>query len=326
MHQPLFGKLRDEGLLSNESFEKINSLGEKRDLSVFWELRTVLYLGVLLLASGLGILVYKNIDTIGHLTILLFIAAIVSVGFYYCFKNKLPFSSSKVEAPNSFFDYVLLLTCLCFIVLIGYWQYQYHVFRNAIGLATFIPMLVLFFCAYFFDHLGILSMAITNLAAWLGIAATPAQILNNNDFNNPFTIITGLLLGIALVLAGKLTTMRRFKVHFEFTYTNFGLNIVFIACLAGLFYFDTTFLLWFIGLSILAIYFYFEAIKKKSFYFLLMDTLYFYTGLSYVVLHLLFYNSNMNENSFFFAIFYFIGTAIALIVFLIKMNKKIKTT
>ena len=170
MSQPIFEKLHTEGLLSEESLNKIKALNERKTLSVHWELRTILYLGVLLLASGLGVLIYKNIDSIGHLAILIFIAALCVGGFFYCFKNKLPFSTLKVKAPNSFFDYVLLLACLCFIIFIGYWQFQYNVFSDRFGLVTFIPMVVLFFCAYFFDHLGILSLAITNLAAWIGIA------------------------------------------------------------------------------------------------------------------------------------------------------------
>ena len=54
-------------------------------------------------------------------------------------------------------------------------------------------MVVLFFCAYFFDHIGILSLAITNLAAWVGIVVTPAEILKSNDFNSVTIIYTGLV-------------------------------------------------------------------------------------------------------------------------------------
>ena len=325
MSQPIFEKLHSEGLLSDDSLNKINAFDKRQTLSVHWELRTILYLGVLLLASGLGVLVYKNIDSIGHLAILIFIAALSIGGFSYCFKNKLPFSTLKVKAPNSFFDYVLLLACLCFVIFIGYWQYQYHVFGDRFGLASFIPMVVLFFCAYFFDHLGILSLAITNLAAWAGIAVTPTQILKANDFNSSTIIITGLLLGIALIAVGKLTTMRIFKPHFSFTYTNFGMNIIFISCLAGLFHFNNIFILWFFALIGIAVYFYFEAMKSKSFYFLLMLTLYTYVGLSYVIMYSLFEVMQADIGGIYLGLFYFIFSAIGLIMFLIKMNKKLRT-
>src|ERR1700759_1276870 len=143
MNLKTFEKLRNEGLISEESFLKIQSASSKKSLSVHWELRTILYLGVLMLTSGLGILVYKNIDTIGHEAVLIFIALLSLSGFFYCFKKKYPFSIHKVEPPDSFFDYALLLACLCFIIFIGYWQYQYNIFGDRFGLVTFIPMLVL---------------------------------------------------------------------------------------------------------------------------------------------------------------------------------------
>lgn len=324
MDQLLFEKLHSKGFISDESFEKIKLHSNEKKLSVHWELRTILYLGVLLLTSGLGILVYKNIDTISHQAVLILIALISCCGFYYCFKNKLPFSTKKVEAHNSFFDYVLLLACLCFIIFIGYWQFEFHLFGDKYGLATFVPMIVLFFCTYFFDHLGILSLAITNLAAWVGIVVTPKQILIANDFNSSTIIITALLLGIALILAGKLTILQNIKTHFEFTYTNFGLHIIFIACLAGLFHFDAIYFLWFIALIIIAVYFYYAALKTRSFYFLLMLTIYGYIGLSYVILRLLFRSMNADMASTYLAFLYFIISAIALILFLIRMNKKLK--
>ena len=120
----LFKKLHAEGLVSDASFEKIKAESTGNLLSVQWELKTILYLGVLLLSGGLGILVYKNIDTIGHQVILAFIALVSAGCFYYCYKTKLPFSFGKVAAPNSFFDYVLLLGCLTFISFIAYLQYQ----------------------------------------------------------------------------------------------------------------------------------------------------------------------------------------------------------
>ena len=130
--------------------EKTNSQSSSNLFSLYWEVKTILYLGTLLLSSGLAILIYKNIDTIGHQIILLFIAAICAGSFFYCFKNKLPFNTSKVFPPNSFFDYVLLMGCFTLVTFIGYLQFQYNVFGDRYGLATFIPMLVLFFTAYFF--------------------------------------------------------------------------------------------------------------------------------------------------------------------------------
>ena len=92
-------------------------------------------------------------------------------------------------------DYVLLVGCLLFTHALGYIQFEYNVFGNRWGLAVFIPMVILFITAYYFDHLGVLSLAITNLAAWAGISVTPMKILKENDFNNTHVMYAGLVVG-----------------------------------------------------------------------------------------------------------------------------------
>ena len=102
MEAILFEKLHAQGLISDGSLEKVKASAKNKLFSLHWELRTILYLGVLLLSGGLGILVYKNIDTIGHTAILMFIALVCAGGFWYCFKTKLPFSTGRVVHPIPF--------------------------------------------------------------------------------------------------------------------------------------------------------------------------------------------------------------------------------
>lgn len=325
MNISLFEKLHVDGIITDASLQKVKTGSARQLFSLHWELKTFLYLGVLLLSGGIGIIIYKNIDTIGHQVILVIIVAISAGCFIYCIKKKLPFSTEKCVSPNSFFDYILLLGCLTFISFVGYLQFQYNVFGNRYGLATFIPMLVLFFSAYHFDHIGILSLAITNLAAWAGLAITPLKILKTNDFNSDNIIITGLVLGVILICAGIVTKRKKLKAHFEFTYANFGTHILFISCIAAMFHFEQFYLLWFITLTAISYFFYQKAIKEKSFYFLLILSLYFYIGLSAVVIRLLFDAANLDMGGIYLTFIYFIFSAIGIIYFLMKMNKKIKT-
>ncbi len=324
MDVTVFEKLHADGLISDASFEKIKIQPGKQLFSLHRELKIILYLGVLLLTSGVGVLVYKNIDTIGHPAILLFIGLTSTGSFFYCYKKKQPFSFKNVKSPDPFFDYILLLGCLTFITFVGYLQFQFNVFGERYGLATFIPMVVLFFTAYYFDHPGVLSLAITNLAAWAGITVTPAKILKANDFNSGTIIITGILLGVILILAGIITQKRKIKPHFAFTYTNFGAHLLFISCLTAMFHFDTFYFLWFIILIAICYFFYIKAIREKSFYFLLILTLYTYIGISYVIMRLIFDAGNSEIIGAYLAFMYFIASAIGIVIFL--MNKKIKTT
>lgn len=318
----LFEKLHADGLLNEPCLQKIKSAPQNNNFSLHWEIKTILYVGVLLLTSGISLLVYKNIDSIGHLAILLFIASICVGSFYYCLKNKLPFSLQKVASPNSFFDYILLLGTLSFLIFLGYLQFKYSVFGNRFGLATFIPMVVLFFIAYYADQLSILSLAITNLAAWVGLAITPIKILRDNDFNSDHLIISALLLGGVLIAAGIVSKRRNVKAHFEFTYTNFGAHIFYIACIAAMFNFEIPSVVWLVLMAGISYLFYLKALKEKAFYFLLTLTLYLYFGLSVVIIKLMLYSS---IESISLGLIYLIFSAIGLVVLLLEMNKKIKS-
>jgi hypothetical protein len=319
-----FKKLHAEGLIPDASLQRVAAVEDNRLFSLHWELKTLLYLGVTLLSGGLGILIYKNIDTIGHQAILIFIALVCGGCFYYCIRKSLPFSRLKVQPPNSFFDYILLLGCLTLLSFIAYLQYQYNFFGNAYGLATFLPMVILLVSAYYFDHLGVLSLAITNLAAWMGIVVTPMRILKENDFDDTRLIYTGMLLGAILVAAGLAGEKRNFKKHFEFTYDNFGTHILFISGLAGLFRFDKLWLLWFIVLLGMAWSFYQRAIRRKSFYFLLIIVLYTYIALSHVVLRALSHLSSFDMGPVYLGFLYFILSAIGVVRILITLNRKMK--
>jgi hypothetical protein len=323
MDQQLFERLQKEGVISSESAERVGTISANRLFSVHWELKTILYLGVLLLSGGLGILVYKNIDTIGHQAILAAIALGCAGCFYYGIRHKLPFSREKVPAPNVLFDYILLLGCLLLITFITYLQVQYNVFGHRYGAATFIPMVALFFSAYYFDHLGVLSMAVTNLAAWMGVTVTPLQLLYENDFSSFPLIYSGLLLGAILVAAAFVSQRQHFKAHFAFTYSNFGTHIFLIATLAGMFAaYDGAYGLWFLLLAGAVAFFMSQAIKHKSFYFALIIILYAYVGLSFVIVRLLIEVNDLG--GVYAGLLYFIASGIAFVVLLVKLNKKLK--
>lgn len=323
MDHDFFKKLQAEGLISDESFNKIEHRRLHSLFSVHWEIKTLLYIGILLLTTGLGILVYKNIDTIGHQVILIFIALITIGCFVYCFKHKKPFNRGRILVPNPFFDYILLLGTISFMIFIGYLQYAYAVFGNHYGMVTFIPMLVLFYIAYEFDHIGILNIAIANLALWMGISVTPKQLLASGTFNNDIVIYTYLAFSFLLLSAAWVTQKFIFKEHFKFSYQHYGVHVCFIALLAGYFfnYNSSFFMIWMLGLLVLAVLVFRDAFKHKSFYFLLLTILYSYFAISCLVVRTL---MALPDSGIFLILFYFIGSAFVLIYCLIYLNKKLK--
>jgi hypothetical protein len=318
----LFEKLHAEGLISEAALQQVETREANRLFSLHRELRLLLYLGVLLLTGGLGVLVYKNIDTIGHQAVLAFIGLVTIGCFYYALRKKAPFSWQKVEAADGAVDYILLLGCLSLLTFLAYLQFEYDVFGDNYGLATFIPMVILFAAAYYFDHLGVLSLAITNLAAWAGLTITPLSLLHTGNFASDRLILTGVLLGILLLLAGRLSTFRSLKAHFASTYYNFGLHLFFVAALAGLFTYDRIYLLWCAGLLVLAGLFFIAARRMRSFYYVLCIVLYAYIGLSYAALRLMW--TTTADISFMLGLLYLGLSASGVATLLIRLNRQFR--
>ena len=325
MRIAVFKKLHHQGLITDQSLERAEKLDSSRLFSLHWELRLLLYLGVLLLTGGLGILVYKNIDTIGHQAVLAFIALVTIASFFYCFRKSAPFSWRKTSSGDPIADYVLLLGCLSLLIFLGYLQYEYDVFGDHYGSATFIPMVILFFAAYYFDHLGVLSLAITNLAAWAGVAITPLSLLREGSYENNHLIFTAIALACLLLAAGQLSLKRSLKPHFETTYANFGLHLFFVAALAGLFTFSSIYLLWFLPLMLAAWFFYTQAYRRRSFYFIVVIILYAYIALCYVIIRLLFEIPGAELAMIWLVLFYFIFSAIGIARLLISLNRQLRS-
>jgi Predicted membrane protein (DUF2157) len=279
--------LKSAELIDLEDESRIKNAELKQPFSVHWELKTLLYLGVVLLNIGLGFLIYQNIDTIGHIVIIGLISLLSCGCFFYAARTALPFSWGENKSPTPYFDYAVLLGCLTFLIVEGYLQFQYNVFGTQYSLATFIPMLLFFPVAYYFDHKGVLSMAIVALGAWLGLKITPLELINQLGFlSNKSLVYTGILLGILLALIGFISELKDLKKHFSFTYFNFSIHLFFVSTLTALFYFNNNVL--FIPLIILGLIFWiYYALKTTSFYFFLFSVIYGYIAFTYLIINAL---------------------------------------
>lgn len=236
---------------SEESVEKLVKLGfvteaqqkeikEYKQLGLFslhTELLFLLYLSVLLFTGGVGTLIYKNIDSIGHMAILAVNFALMVVCFYFSFKKAKGFSKEEVLFENPMYDYVVLTGSILGCIFIGYLQYQYSIFGSDFSLVSLFSAVLCFGVAYYFDSRMVLSMAITALAAFVGITLTPKTVFENEIYSNPTLSYYGLALGILIVLWTVYSMRENLKKHFHFVYFTFAqhlLGISIIACLLEL--------------------------------------------------------------------------------------------
>jgi hypothetical protein len=280
----LLADLEASGQLPPDQAAAIAADEHTRPFSLHYELRALLYLGITLLAGGVGVLIYQNIDSIGHGAIIGAIALAMSASFGYAMRHRSAFTWGEAPRTSIAADYLLVLGCLLLLVLEGYLQVQYELFGTRYGLATVLPAGLFFGLAYRLDHRGVLSMAITALAAWVGVSVAPLDVFRQGLLWEGVLSIPALLLGLALVAAGLLSEFLDRKRHFAFTYLSLGGNVALLAAMSILFYtkgeYALPWLLLVLGLSAGLVWY---ARRTQSYLFLLMSVAYTYVAITYVI-------------------------------------------
>jgi len=135
-------------------------LGERRDVvPVGNELRALAWIGVMLIATGVGIVIKKHFDQIGPLTIALVLGAAAAACYIW--------PALKKRAPLD--DYVVLLGALLLSADVGFIETQWHFLGNDWQRHFLLLAVVHAIAAYYFGTRAVLSLSIAALAAWLGV-------------------------------------------------------------------------------------------------------------------------------------------------------------
>jgi hypothetical protein len=315
--------LLEKELITPEQYDQVQAYRNRNLFSLHTELKLFLYASVLLFTSGIGILIYQNINSIGHIAILALLFLITFFCFYFSFKNAIGFKKQQTQFENPIFDYLILAAVLLSCIFVGYLQFQYTAFGTHYGLATVVPTAIAFFCAYYFDNKSILSIAITGLAAYIGLSISPQSLLRN-DFNENNTLsYSAISLGISLVIWTIYSSKNDLKKHFCLVFLTFALHIISIACINNLF--DSYWVIFIILLAGFCYYFYRSSYLIKSVSLFVFTLIYAYIGLNIFLFKLLEFSNIDSELfiSFFFLVpFYFIGSIIYFIRLIKQFNKK----
>ncbi|MFH6996737.1 DUF2157 domain-containing protein [Flavobacterium sp. FlaQc-57] len=320
--------LLDKNLITENQYQEITSYRSLNIFSLNAELKFFLYLSVLLFTSGIGVLIYNNIDSIGHIAILSLLLIVIGVCFFYCFKNSKGFQKSEVTFEHPVLEYLVLAASILTCIFIGYLQFQYQPFGTHYGLATLVPTLVSFFCAYYFDNKSVLTIAITGLAAYVGLSVTPQDLLNNSNFYSDQTLsYSAIMLGFLLILWTIYSSRIQLKTHFNIIYLTFALHIISIASISSLLdYFENG--IWFLFALVLAassFYFYKISHKLRAISLYVFMIIYAYIGLNIFFVRLL-ENINFSDVWELFIILlpiYFIGSIVMFIKLIKTFNKEI---
>lgn len=274
--------LRQQELITQKQFDELEPFIDGRKISVYYELRTLLYVGILLFTGGLGVLIYKNIGELGHILAIATLVIATFACFGYAIMRGPAYRHGKVLPPNGYYDYAVLLACLLSIIVQGYLQFQYALFDNALEWNTLLSAILFFAVSYRYDHTGVLALAITALASFFGLSLSPQKWYASDFLDDAQLHWIAIGLGVALGSMALWLHSRSIKQHFTFSYLNFSLILFFGGSVAGLFMENSYYI--FLGLIYVGSFFaYRQAVQNHSFIFLLYAFVCAYIGTTYLL-------------------------------------------
>ena len=268
---------KGSGIINDEQHSLLSSYVRHERFSVFVELSALLYLGVLSIIAGLTWTFRDYIDRLGDVAILSILMILMAVSFGYCFIKTRPYSNDEVESPTFAFDYVLYFGCLVFSSTLAFIQTRFAIFHGW-DAHLLIASLMFGGLAYRFDNRFVLSLALSTLAAYLGLRFQLFDGLENDWLRTMAMLYGALLLGI-----GWLLYRACIKRHFFDVYLQVGANAILLANAHGTvdgpnlnFYLLALLILSAVSIAL--------GIHYRRFAFVLYGTVYGYFGLTVRVL------------------------------------------
>ena len=223
-------RLERDGVLSREQASVVRPVAKGKKLSAYGELRFLLYIGVLLVTAGVGILVRQNLENVGPLTIAIAIGIAAASCLVWVEQHAPPFSWGTVASTHLAFDYVLLLGVLLASADIAYVEAQFTPLGEHWSWHLFWMSLFMTGLALRYDLRVVFSLALSTFAAWRGVSASS---LGSDVFWSSGGRTNALVCGVIFIVLGLALDHWKWKPHFEPVAFFVGWFLVLIALFAG---------------------------------------------------------------------------------------------
>jgi hypothetical protein len=274
---------KNANAITVEQHETLAGLVRKDRVSVFVELNSLLYAGVVAFIAGAGWTIQTYFASLGDAAVLSSLALLFLVCLFYCYTRSAPYSHEAQESQYFAFDYVLYLGCLSLGVALGYLEFRFHILKENWDQYLLLSAAVYFFLSYRFDNRLVLSLALSSLAGWFGLRAGVHGALLGPILDAGSLRPYALAYGCVIAVAGSLLHRAGIKRHFFEAYLHVAANVLLVAVLSGVverkhewLYLTALFVL--AGLIIV------QGIRTRRFAFVAYATLYAYAGISAEVL------------------------------------------
>jgi Predicted membrane protein (DUF2157) len=221
--KPEIEALHVAGVIDRESTDQYLAIESGKVFSVFYELRIVLYLSVLMLTTGIGLLIKEHYDRIGPVAIVLLVA-LIAAGCYLTAIHK-----HLQNQPRSIVgDYVLLLGTLLISSDAAFIETQFQWLGDRWSLYLLLLAGLHAVTAYALDSRLVLSVALTSLAGWFGASYHIDQLFFG--YHNEWQYGLRALICAAAVFGWRLLNARAFnRSQFNEVLEHYAINLGFWA-------------------------------------------------------------------------------------------------
>ncbi|HEY0515193.1 MAG TPA: DUF2157 domain-containing protein [Thermoanaerobaculia bacterium] len=229
-------QLVEAGVLPPDEAPRLLRVARGELLSVCWELRTLLYAGVLLVMGGVGLLVEENLDRLGPVTIAAAIGLAAAAALGWVWRGAPPFSWREAPSPNLAFDYVLLLGVLLAAADLAYVEVRFtplgaHWPWHLLIVAVFTAL-----AAFRFDSRVVFSLALSTSAAWRGVSVAHfgSKLLDGWFDTGDKVRWNAIACGALFVVLGFVLARTGRKAHFEPVATHLGWLLILVSLASGI--------------------------------------------------------------------------------------------
>jgi len=174
--EPELTAARDDGVLTPPTAVRLIAMQRREIFSLFAEIRTLAWIGAMLVAGGVSVLISNHIKDIGALTIAIVLAVAATGCYAWAWMHR--DRRSPIDHRTSLIDdSILLLGGMLVSADAGWISTQWHIdgARTLLFLAIFHAV-----GAYRFESRTLLSLSIGALAGWLGIERKLEIIFSSN--------------------------------------------------------------------------------------------------------------------------------------------------
>jgi hypothetical protein len=299
---------KEQGKISQAQHAHLAALSRGDPFSLFLELNTLLYAGVLAFVAGLGWTVSTWSHQLGDVAVLTILSTILVASFWYCFSHAPVWSTAETPATSPILDYVLYLGALVWTLELAYLENRFHLLSGQWDLYLLATAGLFFFLAYRFDNRFVLSLALSSLAGWFGLTISHRWVHEDAAYRQ-----YGLLYCLLVGIGGASLRRLALKPHFFGTYLNIAANVLFWALLSGVFA-QQDYGLWFLALLIACGASLAWGLTQRQFVFVAYAAVYGYVGVSSLILR------NISDTSA--ALTYFVVSGVAMLVALVYIGRR----